>query len=307
MIIINFVFNKRYTNINNHLTDIKGYNHDFDINFDFIHYENYIITEKMKKEAGWILTQEQTEFINGIIRKMKPNNCLEIGVARGGSSILILNAIKDFPNSKLVSLDLHNKFKRNETIGYRVKKYFPELSKKWNLFLGNMPHIILSKLKQKFDFVFLDTAHISPGEIINFIEILPFLNENAIVVLHDIEWHYHQVLNPNSKFFKTKIMPTQIYLMSVIHGDKIIPRNKLKEFFNIGAIYLSKNQKENYLNYFLLLMTVWEYMPTDIQLNSLRDFIVKYYNDEILVKIFDNSVYYNKKFFAKINNTTFGN
>ena len=170
-----------------------------------------------------------------------------------------------------------------------------------------MPHIILSKLKLKFDFVFLDTAHISPGEIINFIEILPFLNENAIIVLHDIEWHYHQVLNPNSKFFKTKIIPTQIYLMSVIHGNKIIPRNEFKQFFNIGAVYLSKNQKENYLNYFLLLMTVWEYMPTETQLNSLRDFIIKYYNDEVLLKIFDNSVYYNQKFFKNINNKPFRN
>ena len=105
-----FVFNKRYTNINNHLTDIKDYNHDFDINFDFIHYENEIITEKMQKKADWVLSYEQAAFINGIIRKKKPKNCLEVGVAKGGSSILILNAIKDIPNSKLVSFDLYFKY-----------------------------------------------------------------------------------------------------------------------------------------------------------------------------------------------------
>ena len=301
IIILFFLLNKLNISINNNFLNIKDYKQKFDINFDFIHYENDVITEKMKKNAGWILSDEQAEFINGIIRKKKPKNCLEIGVARGGSSILILNAIKDWPNSKLISIDLFDKYK-NKSIGYNVKEKFPELLKKWNLFLGNMPHIILSELKLKFDFVFLDSAHISPGEIINLIEILPFLNENAIIILHDIEWHLNRALRTNLTLYKAKIMPTQIYLMSVLNGDKIIPRNNLKDFFNIGAIYLSKNQKQYYLNYFLLLMTVWEYMPTDVQLNGLRDFIIKYYKDEVLLKIFERTVYFNKKFFKKLNN-----
>ena len=36
----------------------------------------------------------QREFLNGIVRKFKPKKILEIGVAEGGSSIVILNAIK---------------------------------------------------------------------------------------------------------------------------------------------------------------------------------------------------------------------
>ena len=36
----------------------------------------------------------------------------------------------------------------------------------------------------KFDFLFLDTVHLAPGELINIIEALPFLNDEAIVVLH---------------------------------------------------------------------------------------------------------------------------
>lgn len=302
LLIIFLLLKKANINNKNNLSDITNYNQAFDINFDFIHYENDVITEKMKKKAGWVLTLEQAFFINGIIRKMKPNNCLEVGVEKGGSSILILNAIKDWPNSKLVSFDIIDKYNTNKAPGYRVKEEFPELLDQWNLFLGTMPHIILPDLNLKFDFVFLDSAHVSPGEIINLIEVLPFLNENAVIVLHDIEWHLHKALNPKLTLFQAKIIPSQIYLMSVLNGDKIIPRNNLKDFFNIGAVYLSKNQKKYYLNYFLLLMTIWEYMPADIHLNSLRNFIINYYEDEVLLKIFDETIDFNKKFFKNLNN-----
>ena len=41
----------------------------------------------------------------------------------------------------------------------------------------------------KFNFLFLDTVHLTPGELINIIEVFPFLEENAIVVLHDVMYH----------------------------------------------------------------------------------------------------------------------
>ena len=139
-----------------------------------------------------MLGEKEARFINGIIRKNKPKNCLEIGVANGGSSILILNAIKDIENSVLVSLDLNKELFKDPSkmTGYRVNQYFPELTKNWKLFTGDQAHKFLVNLNMKFDFLFLDSAHVSPGEIINLIEVLPFLNEYAIVVIHDLLWHF---------------------------------------------------------------------------------------------------------------------
>ena len=50
------------------------------------------------------VTKEEAYFINGIIRKNKLKNCLEIGVAQGGSSILILNrpSFVSFSPSKML-------------------------------------------------------------------------------------------------------------------------------------------------------------------------------------------------------------
>ena len=277
---------------------------NFDKNFDYLHYENDIITEKMKKEAGWILTLDEVFLINGIIRKHKPKNCLEIGVARGGSSILILNAIKDFSYSQLISIDLfilrNKKGEFNNKIGYLVEQQFPELMNKWRLFLGEMPHKILTKLNIKFDLFFLDTAHRSPGEFFDMIEVLPFLNENAIVILHDTMYHLLYPMTNYGNLYDAKFMPTQIYLMSSLIGEKLLIKKDKNDFINIGVVCLKEKQENYYLNYFLLIMNIWQYMPTNEQLNDLRKFIKIYYKDSILLRIFDNSVEYNKKFFDNL-------
>ena len=256
------------------LKNLKKYKTRYDFDFNYVTYENNIITSKIIKYSGWIISIEEAYFINGLIRKLKPKNCLEIGVANGGSSILILNAIKDIPNSSLISLDkntqvYNNQFKKT---GYRVNQYFPDLTKNWKLFTGQQPHKFLIELNMKFDFVFLDTAHFAPGEILNFIELLPFLNDNATLVLHDILWHFS--INKN-------IYPSNVYLYPVIYGDKVLLKNKDGSIGNIGAIFLSNNQEKHYLDYFFLLFAFWEYMPKDNEINDLRIFIKNFYKKDI--------------------------
>lgn len=294
LLIFNKLFNSNCKNINN-----LNQNNDFDKNFDYIHYENNWITEKMMNEAGWMMTLNEVYLINGLIRKHKPKNCLEIGVAFGGSSVLILNAIKDFPESNLVSIDLA-KHINQKNIGYKVE-LFPELMKKWKLFTGNMAHTFLSHLNMKFDFLLLDSAHTSPGEFLNFIEALPFLNENPIIVLHDIKWHFYRATNTNKTLFKVKSMPTQIYLMSTLIGEKILIKKGINDLENIGVVCLSNKQENYYLNYFLLLMNIWENMPNNNQIHDLRVFINKYYNNELFLRIFDISVKYNRIYFKNLN------
>lgn len=90
---------------NKNINENKIYK-NIDLNFKYHLYETDKISEKMIKYAGWVLKKNEPYFINGIIRKLKPKKCLEIGVARGGSSIIILNALQDISDSFLVSLDI---------------------------------------------------------------------------------------------------------------------------------------------------------------------------------------------------------
>ena len=272
---------------------------NYDINFDYFNYERNIITDKMIKNSEWQLTINEAYFINGLIRKIKPKKCLEIGVASGGSAILILNAIKDFDNSFLVSIDLYTQYCKDHSLktGYRVSD-FPELINKWTLYTGDVPSKFLDKLNMKFDFVFIDSAHESPGEILNFIEVLPFLNEQAIIVIHDILWHFTRKAPAPPK--EIKFTPSNIYLLSAIYGDKVLIKNNNLE--NIGATFLYKNQSNHYIDYFLLLNSFWEYMPSEEHLKFIREFIRKYYKKDLYLQLYDNSVKYNEIYIKKFKN-----
>ena len=287
-----------YYNLNSlyHIHNIKK----IDTDFEYHNYQKHLITKKIVDKAGCLLTINDAYFINGIIRKFKPKKCLEVGVARGGSSVIILNAIKDIKDSILVSLDLNTKLFIDNTkeTGYTVKEYFPKLAKNWKLCTGDLPHKFLEKLNMKFDFLFLDTAHYTPGELINIIEILPFLNEGALVVLHDIIWH----LDGTDNFKEVKFTPTQIYLMSSLYGQKIYINNNKSGLENIGCVKLYPNQEEHYKDYFLLLMSFWEEMPTETQINDLRIFIKKYYVKDVYLNIFNAAVEKNRKYIDKFKN-----
>ena len=107
----------------------------------------------------------QLAFINGVIRKFRPKKILELGVAEGGSSIIILNAIKDIKNSHLYSIDLST----NEMIGFCVKNIFPQFSKKWSLYTGNVAAKFLEEIGNGIDMVLIDSSHYEPGEILDFL------------------------------------------------------------------------------------------------------------------------------------------
>ena len=163
---------------------------------------------------------------------------------------------------------------------------------------GDQPHKFLVNLNIKFDFLFLDSTHVSPGEIFNFIEALPFLNENAIVVIHDLLWHFFK--GTTMKFF-----PSCISLIPALYGDKVFLKKYNGGISNIGAVFLYPNQEKHYIDYFLLLLNFWEYIPKDEQINDLRIFIQKYYKNRKYINIFDLAVRENKNAnyrFAQYNN-----
>ena len=58
--------------------------------------------------------------------------------------------------------------------------------KKWTLFKGNIATEYMEQIGNNIDMVFIDTAHFEPGEMLDFIMVLPFLREKAIAIFHDI-------------------------------------------------------------------------------------------------------------------------
>ena len=254
----------------------------------FDKYETYVydnIKEKLTKTNCSKMWSNQREFLNGIIRKFRPKKVVEIGVNKGGSSIIILNALKDINNAFLFSIDLDS----HKSVGICINKYFPYLNNKFKLYKGNIAIKFIEEIGKNIDLAFFDTSHFEPGEILDFLMILPFLKEGALVGFHDIAQQINQAGWPNSR---NEWAPYIIF--NVIRGTKYLPSGNKILGQDIGFIKLDKNQKKYYHDYFRVLGGQWQYFPKEEHIQILRDFIKKYYDEYCLI-VFDEAVKFNRR------------
>ena len=235
------------------------------------------------------MSDQERRFIHGLIRHNKPKRLLELGVSRGGGSVNIINAILDDNNAKLMSIDRMESYYGDADIpiGFDVSKVFPEIEpEKWNLLSGVDASEILETLGELFDFAVIDTAHLHPVESLNFLCILPFLNDGAIVVFHDISLFYRE----NSKL---KSLATRI-LVSALTCEKIFPSQKTIKYIsdsepvhNICAVIVTPELRLNIINLFFALSIPWEYYPVR-DIPSIRDLLRVHYDCECL-SLFDEA------------------
>ena len=231
------------------------------------------------------MTDVQLDFLCGMIRKHQPHKLIEVGVAEGGTSAVVLNCLQmECPDCEMYSVDLNENLYRNDNYktGYvlsDLSSYLRNLDKHHLLTGGILPEFIY-EIGSDIDFVILDTVHRLPGEILDFLCVLPFLSENAVVVLHDItmgtsysrgtndaisnnprsfinETISDDVYNIIKKEKKSAIMVTHDIAEAVSMSDKVIVlTNRPSKIKNIYEIKLDNkkspisNRKDPKFNYY---------------------------------------------------------
>jgi predicted O-methyltransferase YrrM len=232
------------------------------------------------------MTLDERAFLNALILRNRPKKLLEIGVSAGGSSIIILNAIKDIPDAKLYSIDLNDYWYKDvgTKAGYFVENY-PHLKSKWELFTGGLALKFIDIIGNGIDFCIIDTVHYNPGEIFDVLMVLPYLTDDAIIVFHDVKYHTS---------WRTQEGITNNLLMSTIMGEKILQGNTLHIFPNIAGIKINLKTKENIYEIFNLLTIKWTYLPTDSQEKEIISHFEKYYNIYYINYLKDVFVYQKK-------------
>ena len=213
----------------------------------------------------------QREFLNGVIRKYRPKKILEVGVWLGGSSIIILNAIKDIKDAHLYSIDIDGSAK----IGHCVNKYFPHLSDKYTLFKGNIVPEFIETIGDNIDLALLDTTHVEPGEILDFLLVLPFLKEQAIIIFHDI---HLQITHSKDERMRDEVAPYIIF--NLVRGEKFFPSGPGVLNKDIGAVILEPNQKRFIHDYCRALAGQWNYFLEEKHVISVQNYFKKYYDEE---------------------------
>jgi predicted O-methyltransferase YrrM len=239
----------------------------------------------------------ERRFVHGLIRYYEPQNIIEVGVAHGGGTVNILNAIRD-RDSRCVSVDISETCWSDEShpIGFDVNiEHFGFNRSKWDLFAEKDPADVVEKLNVKYDFAVIDTAHLHPIESLNFLTILPYLNDGAVVCLHDTIAFCATV----NRLFANRI------LMTCVRADKLEPQNSCEDVFagnvfvkglnvaNLVAFQVTRDTRRYIRGVFDSLMFPWELYPANTA--AMQEYVARHYHKE-LVEVFDKSVAFQKKY-----------
>lgn len=235
-----------------------------------------------KIELSEMLPSERV-FLDKLLREKKPKKILEVGVSAGASSVVILNAMQDLPDSKLFSVelsknyypDVYDESKTDKRLsGFLVKQYFPDIDeKKWRFLTGNVSAAFMEEIGGDVDFVLLDASHHLPGELLDFLMVLPFLKTGATVVLHDVNLNFN---NGDVQFFL--IACRMLFSLVTADNKKLIEAETGNKLPNIGSFEITQKTRDNISDLFQALTIPWWYVPEKEHYDAILALFTKYYD-----------------------------
>lgn len=208
-------------------------------------------------------TKDEQDFLIELLMKNQFKKIVEVGVARGGVSKIIMDHLS--PNSKLFSIDLSSDF----SVGEICKKQY-EYDDRWKLYTGSYVFEVVEDIGGDIDLVILDTDHELPGEILDFLMIYPFLRKNSTILVHDILLYW---LKPKSE--KQSIAPRLLF--NTLIGEKKYPSGISQS--NLGCVTVNKNLQDISL-LIQCLKIPWENFEILNKSKEVKNFFLKYYGDE---------------------------
>ena len=235
------------------------------------------------------MSEFESAFLCGILKKFRPQKILEVGIASGGSTAIILQCLDmlQLNNVEMHSVDFSERFYRNMEyqsgfLGAEAKEIIKNPNIKHQFHLGNIACSFMEEIGGEIDCLILDTMHSLPGEVWDFITLLPFLKDGAVVVLHDI--CFNQFRERHRMSFATGTLFSTVVAEKFWNKD--FQRNN--QYPNIGAFVVHEETREQIVNVFLSLMLTWGYYPEQEQYALYRSFVKKYY-PQLLLDLFDMS------------------
>ncbi len=270
----------------------------------YIMYQNlsvldYDVRKEVKAKFPNNITNEpemsefDSAFLCGLIEKYRPQKVLEVGVAAGGTTAIILQKLaKCGLSASMFSCDLNELFYQNIKIngkevetGFLAQSFIEKSNVKHVFYRGNYLPAYLDSIGKNIDFVVLDTVHFLPGEILDFLAVLPYLSKNAIVVLHDIRFNLNNARSSDG-------MATNALFASVV-ADKILnfgyEKSDVSKCPNIGAFIVNEDTRKYILNVFQSLYLPWYYEIDNNQRNIYLGIYKRHYEKE-LVDVFTDAV-----------------
>lgn len=137
------------------------------------------VSKKASKPYFWCI------LLFKLIRKYKPNSCIELGTCLGTSGAYQAAALEINGSGHLAT------FEGAETLAAIAETQFKQLSlKNVTIIRGRFQDKLQTYIegKKQIDYAFIDGHHDYEATLEYFDQIIPFLSNNAIVIFDDISW-----------------------------------------------------------------------------------------------------------------------
>lgn len=225
------------------------------------------------KRPSWVngqISRADSIFLSGLIQALRPPRCVEIGVASGWSSSILLSSLHHVRGEEfhLHGLDLSEHYYLDSTIltGSVVDVMVPDLRKHYTLTTGVYAFEGM-KTVGAVDFGFIDAHHMHPWAALDLIALLPFIKQGGWIAMHDINLcrfprHQHKNRGP---FYTYYMWPD-----AKLNSTQQIPM--------IGAICI-KDKPTDYMPIILeILSTPWEMAISNDILKRMTEFVNIYFD-----------------------------
>ena len=262
-------------------------------------------TDLLRKEEGFVceMSREDHGFLSGIIRLVQPKKVLEVGVAEGGTTAVIVKSLEMLGlNCEMLSVDLDDRLycNRNLETGYIYKKQKKSENVNHTFLFGKTIAGRLEEWGGDIDLVVLDTTQYVPGEILDFLSALPFLSKNGMVVLHDVNLNYNYArtkgkVNQSLRSIATKVVYTTAVAEKYYDYDA-------DHLYNIAALKINEDTCKYIIDMFFALSFTWNYSLNDQLIQEYRELFIKHYSPQC-IELFDMCVKQEANYSSNIRNT----
>ncbi len=221
-----------------------------------------------------LMTHNEKSLFLQLMKEHRPKKVLEIGSHKGGTTAAIMSAIIELElDAHLHSIELNDYFAdyTKKTVADVIGSVYPNWDdSKFTVHSGGVVAQFIEEIGVDVDFCIIDALHVTPGEIFDFLTVLPFLSENAIVVLHDI-----RVAQRGPTMFWTA---TNMLLSSVVAQEKYTIASPKGNLFNIGAFQVNSDTRKYIDGVVNLLSIPWS---VTYYCEDYYNFFIKHYPEHL--------------------------
>ncbi len=245
------------------------------------------------------MTEFESAFLCGLIKKYRPRKVVEVGIAGGGTTAIIMQCMSmistcDSTTSEVFGCDIAEKMyvKENAKTGYiahQASEFIDNV--KLHLCLGRTLAESIDEIGDGIDLILLDTVHFLPGEVLDVLVSMPYLSDDAIIVFHDLITCQASQLGVSS--IATPVAFHSLDAEKFMNFKPCTDWGIDSELPNIGAAIMNNNAKRSMGNLISILSIPWYYMPSDKEMSAYLAHIRENYS-ETEFKLFEESIRINR-------------